>query len=263
MSSTTRSICRRLSYLHRAKLSLLLPTITQKLAISTAQQKPGWMKDKFSGGRVESLIKQMGFHGLTVHDKESLENASVKLYVSCSEYSDFQLFRKRFDLEDTFSAWADILNLHMWMLATRFNNSDTEYFANDFEFLRARTTYHMWVDIDKRAKQIVRATKIRKKSIRALSDHFLGVVLLYDEGYQTDDKVLAGALWKCLLQAREDVEPKDLLSLVDYVHRNLHHLKSLSDDQFFSGYVSFLPLDSDKPDVEKGKRVQSILTALP
>ena len=90
--------------------------------------------------------------------------------------------------------------------------------------------------------------------------YYVAVTLLsYDEGYYTDDKTLAGALWKCLFDRREDVEPKELLHIVDYVHRNMSHLESITNQQLIDGFISFLPLDSDKPDVSKDEQVQQIL----
>ena len=52
-----------------------------------------------------------GFSGFTINKKEHLESSAQKLYIACSEYSDFRLFKKRFLLNDTFAAWVDVLHV--------------------------------------------------------------------------------------------------------------------------------------------------------
>lgn len=80
-------------------------------------------------------------------------------------------------------------------------------------------------------------------------------MLSYDEGYHTNDKVLANALWIGVLNQADTVDLERLFHLVDYVHRNMHHLETLPNKQILGGFASFLPLYSDKPDITKDHRV--------
>lgn len=87
-------------------------------------------------------------------------------------------------------------------------------------------------------------------------------VIGYDEGYFTDDKVLAGAIWRCLLEKNQHVEPRHLVDLVDYVHKNLHHLLSITDNELLGGKISFISFDSDQPDPTKDRKIQQLVSAL-
>lgn len=81
------------------------------------------------------------------------------------------------------------------------------------------------------------------------------MVVGYDEGYLTDDKTLASAIWRHFLDKDPNVEPEILCKLVHYIHKNLQHLETLSDKQLLLGYTTFIGLDSDKPDKAKDSEV--------
>lgn len=59
-----------------------------------------------------------------------------------------------------------------------------------------------------------------KIQITELSEQFQAALLAYDEGLQTNDMVLAGALWRRLYQQKEvDAEHLDLL--VKYIRKQV------------------------------------------
>lgn len=91
---------------------------------------------------------------------------------------------------------------------------------------------------------------------------FTALVIGYDEGYLCDDRTLAAAVWRNLLDRNTDVEPGDLLALVDYIHKNLQHLETLSDDQLLSGFISFIPFNSEKVNVEKDNHIRKLVSSI-
>lgn len=84
----------------------------------------------------------------------------------------------------------------------------------------------------------------------------------YDEGYLANDKALAGAVWRHLLGKHAEVEPVVMYELVHYIHKNLRHLETVSDQQLLEGYVTFIGLHSEKPnnikDEEVLKKIQGV-----
>lgn len=91
---------------------------------------------------------------------------------------------------------------------------------------------------------------------------FVASVVRYDDGYLSDDKTLASAVWRNLLNKNEKAEPSDLLHLVEYIHKNLHHLESLPDEQFINGVISFIGLDNEKVDKAKDQHVRRLVVTM-
>lgn len=78
-----------------------------------------------------------------------------------------------------------------------------------------------WEDVSERIKKIggVNPAKGRKQ-LRHLAQQFRAAVIAYDEGLQSNDMVLAGALWRIMYQ-REDVDICDIEDLVNYVRKHV------------------------------------------
>lgn len=86
----------------------------------------------------------------------------------------------------------------------------------------------------------------------------------YDEGLLTNDRVLASALWRMMLNKSETVEPHQLIELLGYVHKNLAHLETIPDDQLLEeGVVSFIPLDWQRPNKEKDTAIRNLVSMIP
>lgn len=88
------------------------------------------------------------------------------------------------------------------------------------------------------------------------------LMLGYDEGYLSDDKVLAGAVWRNLLNKDPNVEPETLYKLVHFIHKNLQHLQTIEDKQLLEGYVTFIDLDSDKANKRKAQEILETITGI-
>ena len=92
---------------------------------------------------------------------------------------------------------------------------------------------------------------------------FSANLLGYDEGYFTNDKVLAGAIWGGLLARRDSVTSKQLTELLEYVHINLSHLQTIPDRQIIQeGFVNFIPLDFKKPYTPKDKAIRDLISGV-
>lgn len=62
--------------------------------------------------------------------------------------------------------------------------------------------------------------KLRNQQIRELSEQFNAAVIGYDEGIQSNDRVLAGALWRRFFHL-ECNNPEHVESLVIYVRKQV------------------------------------------
>lgn len=63
-----------------------------------------------------------------------------------------------------------------------------------------------------------------------LADQFQGCLFSYDEGLLSSDKVLAGAIWRNLLQQR-DPNPQHLELLVNYIREQVALLDELTTEE--------------------------------
>ncbi len=61
-----------------------------------------------------------------------------------------------------------------------------------------------------------------------LMSQYYGVSLAYDEGINSDDAILASALWRNMTGMKG--MPSETLLLVQYVRSQVAHIDSLSDD---------------------------------
>lgn len=59
-----------------------------------------------------------------------------------------------------------------------------------------------------------------RQEVNQLAEQLQAAFIGYDEGLQSDDVVLAGALWR-RIYFMEHVDPEDLEKLVKYVRKNV------------------------------------------
>lgn len=59
-----------------------------------------------------------------------------------------------------------------------------------------------------------------KQEISELSEQFQAALIAYDEGLQTNDVVLAGAIWRRLYQ-QKDADPEHLDLLIKYIRKQV------------------------------------------
>lgn len=70
--------------------------------------------------------------------------------------------------------------------------------------------------------------RVRNKQIKEISEQFNAALIGYDEGIQSDDKVLAGALWRRFFHL-ECNNPEHIETLIIYVRKQV----SFNDAYYF------------------------------
>ena len=73
------------------------------------------------------------------------------------------------------------------------------------------------------------ATSVRRQQIQILGQQFQAALFSYDEGIQSSDQVLAGALWRTFFHNRE-FNAEHLKILVEHVRQHIHQLDSLTKE---------------------------------
>jgi cytochrome b pre-mRNA-processing protein 3 len=83
------------------------------------------------------------------------------------------------------------------------------------------------------------ANSLRQKHLKDMFSQWRAVLLSYDEGLMKGDAMLAAAVWRNLMGAREDVDFEKLAQIVGYMRRELKRLDDASDDEVAIGSWRF------------------------
>ncbi|KAK1831777.1 ubiquinol-cytochrome C chaperone-domain-containing protein [Podospora conica] len=136
-----------------------------------------------------------------------------------------------FDLPPTFSTWAHVTMLHMYLVVVRLRGCDAE-------------TYKGWTDQlvdhffhaaeDRMVKQHDMTSRaLRQRYLKDLFVQWRGLMLAYDEGLAGgEDAVLASAVWRNLFKARDDVDARALAAVVGFMRRCLREWDGMEDEPF-------------------------------
>lgn len=142
------------------------------------------------------------------------------------------------ELPVTFNTWAQVMYLHMYALTARLRKFPAQHVRIweqnllDHFFYAAEDRMAMWHGMAARG--------IRNKYLKDLWVQWRGVLVSYDEGLIKGDAVLAGAVWRNVFQAREDVDVADVAAVVSYLRRELSRLDKLPDNVISTGDIKFL-----------------------
>jgi cytochrome b pre-mRNA-processing protein 3 len=79
------------------------------------------------------------------------------------------------------------------------------------------------------------ANSLRQKYLKDMFSQWRGVLLSYDEGLAKGDAMLAAAIWRNLMGAREDADFEKLAQIVGYMRKELQRLDNATDDQVANG----------------------------
>lgn len=189
---------------------------SSKPLMDTSQSQ---FKEAYSGSLLKKMQYWMGFSEVNIF---KIRQSSIFLYEGCTDRLPYEKFFQQCQLEDTFFSFFLLLELHIWMCFVRSMRSGAEG-----RMLRNELTQRLWVDIDSRLKLVeIHRSKKRKEIMEDLLYHLQAAMFSYDEGLLTDDKVLAGALWRNLFQ-KQQVDPRTLEMMVNYVRTQSEHLKTI------------------------------------
>lgn len=195
----------------------------------------------------------LGFTGRLKYNKYILRNAGLRLYLCCVELVDYEPFFKELSLPDTFNSWTRITELHVWMIMTKLApEGKTATFVRNFMLKM------MWEDMDKRTKKLGQLAGLtaRKEGLQEVAQQFKSSLFAYDEGILSDDRVLAGALWRNFFEMNCD-DPKALETMVQYVRKQMAYIDSQDINIMLrAGLVTWLPLHGD---TENSLRTKQIL----
>lgn len=159
--------------------------------------------------------------------KHKLRASGYYLYECIADQLDYNKFIKLLDLPDTFNSWFLVTELHVWMLMARLMG-DPKY----GRFTRNSLVEALWKDVDARAKKLGSEHRsVINSQIKELSEEFQAALVNYDEGILSDDTILAGALWRRLLNRK--CTPQQLEGMVKYVRQNMFLLDKLGSEEFF------------------------------
>ncbi|XP_037077781.1 ubiquinol-cytochrome-c reductase complex assembly factor 1-like [Pollicipes pollicipes] len=127
-------------------------------------------------------------------------------------------------MPDTFFSWYLVTELHVWMICVRLGDDGAEG-----KFCRNQLITAMWEDLETRAKKLGPvSTTVRSEQLQQTNQHFQAALLGYDEGL-TEDRVLAGALWRRLFSS-SGRDATALEQTLAYVRRELARLDRLNRD---------------------------------
>ena len=83
------------------------------------------------------------------------------------------------------------------------------------------------------------ANSLRQRTLKDMFSQWRAVLLSYDEGLMKGDAMLAAAIWRNLLGAKEDVDFEKLAQIVGYLRRELKRLDNATDDEVANGQWKF------------------------
>ncbi|KDR09875.1 Ubiquinol-cytochrome c reductase complex chaperone CBP3-like protein, partial [Zootermopsis nevadensis] len=121
-----------------------------------------------------------------------------------------------FHMPDTFYSWFLVTELHVWMLMVR-----TMAEGEEGRFVRNNIIEAMWEDVSTRVKKLepTNSSEI-KAQLQELSEQFQAAIIGYDEGLLSDDKILAGVVWRIFLQ-QHCSDPENVECLVHYIRKQV------------------------------------------
>ncbi|XP_069688529.1 ubiquinol-cytochrome-c reductase complex assembly factor 1 [Periplaneta americana] len=191
--------------------------------------------DKPQVGFVKKFLKRVGWLD---HSKSRLKISGYLLYESVADKIPYMQFFREFHMADTFYSWFLITELHVWMLMVR-----TMAEGEEGRFTRNSIVEAMWQDTRERSKKLDASNPSGlQRQLYELSQQFQAAMIGYDEGLLSDDKVLAGAVWRRFFQ-RDCNDPEHIECLVHYIRKQVKHLDGLDrEDILIRRKITWLEL---------------------
>lgn len=176
-------------------------------------------------GFIERSLRKAGI--LDIH-KYRMILLGYMVYERIMNQVDYPFFFKHFNMPDTFFSWFLVTELHVWMIMVRYMANE-----NDGKIVRNNAVAAMWQDSQARIDKLGPVkSKIKNEHLQEISYQFNAAIIDYDEGIQSDDKVLAGALWRRFFQS-ECNNPEHVETLVIYIRKQICLFDSLSNNEIF------------------------------
>ncbi|CAD5115044.1 DgyrCDS4062 [Dimorphilus gyrociliatus] len=188
-----------------------------------------------------------------------LRKSALRLYLCCAEIVDYDEFIKELSLPDTFNSWFRISELHMWLCTVRLASEGPEG-----KFIRNEMLKALWVDAKKRGKKLGGTGYYETaESIDILCGQLKFAFVAYDEGLLSDDKTLAGAVWRNFFEMKSEDATK-IDKLVEFIRKQVINFdiiviiyleKQDSSIILPTGLMTFLPLKGHAEDEARTKAI--------
>ncbi|KAL9001530.1 MAG: hypothetical protein Q9169_000105 [Polycauliona sp. 2 TL-2023] len=140
-------------------------------------------------------------------------------------------------LAPTFSTWAQITFLHMYILTVRLRAFPAAHAPSWHQHLLD----HFFYSAEDRLvrEHNIQARSLRNKYLKDLFTQWRGLLAGYDEGLVKGDAVLATAVWRNVFGGKEDVDLMGLGEVVSYMRGVLKGLDGMEDEVVADGEIQF------------------------
>ncbi|CAD5234194.1 unnamed protein product [Bursaphelenchus xylophilus] len=168
--------------------------------------------------------------------KALLDKAATLLYYDCADNFPYLRLIHEFNLPDYMSSWYKLTLLHVCMCLFKMQSSLD---AAAYHQLRDSMLNTLWFDVDKRLELLSEEFEYKlnaKKDMKVLHAVYIQALFEYDEGFLSNDCILAGALWRNLFMSKP-VEPIYLNNAVRYTRATIAFLDSLEINEIIVGGV--------------------------
>ncbi|CAI5445435.1 unnamed protein product [Caenorhabditis angaria] len=227
LSTINRTICRRVSSSFAVfsneeirSPKRTIEDLTQEMLQAPVSRVPPTVQ------RIMSSLKlKFKPDGLDGSVKSILDRASAQLYYNCADNFDFPKLCDAFGLGDFMSSWYKLTLMHTWMVLLRLHG---EFDGKAYMRLQRGLLSTMWLDIDHRLSIVSKElgqVLTSENDMKHMHGLHLQTFFEYDEGFLHDDRVLAGAVWRCLYLNRP-VDPVQLLRAVTYIRSTVAWLET-------------------------------------
>ncbi|KAJ4416792.1 hypothetical protein N0V85_002129 [Neurospora sp. IMI 360204] len=154
------------------------------------------------------------------------------------------IWHEKFGLLPTFSTWAHVTMLHLYLVVVRLRCLDKDAHAT----WQAQLVDHFFHQAEEKMDRThdMSSRVMRQRYLQDLFVQWRGVVMAYDEGLVKGDAVLAAAVWRNLFKASEDIDVRTLAAIVSWMRSTLKYLDSMED----AGLALHPTLFKNKPDAE-------------
>lgn len=138
------------------------------------------------------------------------------IYEHVTDNIDYPKYFLQYKMPNTFNSWFLVTELHTWMVMVKLMEGDKEG-----RIVRNAVVEALWQDSNTRAKQLgADNPSAVRLQLMDLSEQFQGALIIYDDGLQSDDKVLASSIWERLFD-KQCNDYKNLEEVVSLVRRRV------------------------------------------
>ena len=200
----------------------------------------------------QKIKQSMGFQGGLRYPQPVLLHAAYRLYLSIQYQTDYDKFFQLCNAPDVMYSFCLINFLHVWLASI-----PLMHFGQTGMFVRTNLYKNMWKDIETRDRKLNRPMnkENKKAAYTHLNDIFRAFLVGFDEGLLSDDTVLAGAVWRHVLEMNEIKDYAVLGILCDYIRKNAAHLDTINEiDYLKHGIITFVQLEQKEIDHLKARQ---------